>query len=670
MLLNWWRRRAEQRRKRHVLSPCRRLAFERLEERCLLSAKPIPLGTAGPVLPDQPGNHSPAFSLLADNERLSVLPLNGYDAIAIENAWQADLLGVSARADINEDPPDDDGSQQAPSPDNGEPTPDEPNDPTSSPSNQGTPANDGSRKRPAQNSGNTVATNTEQAIQSGTGGPSSGRVEREFHVPLGDGGGFSTAQSKGGIKGSFANSSNLLSDGFAAASGPVSPGNRDLGLSAVTLSRQGKTGDAQDLLRDGRAITAPLTVLANPHLDGFDAVPVVDRMAVHSLSAEGNPARHESRGSFETDTRPEGSDGMDMRWLSGNWTEPTRYPHAGEAVAYAETGAVPRGSLNAPSLGGGVDRVVTVSAGVGGTDHGSLVQVHSVSVGTEAHPETPELLLGNDNHLVEKTSNGMNLLANPLPVSEVLAETNHSPSAELIRRYETLSFGITSLASEADPLHDFRSQGTGQGQDLPTSLPSAAPGTPLRGDGSLSLRAAGLVAGFELFQYDVTPVGTGSGDGLAATTGTTAVALANEDSSLWSILATYALVIVPRQRRYQPTIMVVDHDDAIRDALSVVLVRAGYFVLPAASVRDAWGMVRTPNARIDLVLMDPHLPDISGIHLCARLREHSPMLPVMVCAGEVEPAEVAQLQQLGVRYYLRKPIAFEELLHAVKAILL
>jgi CheY-like chemotaxis protein len=173
-----------------------------------------------------------------------------------------------------------------------------------------------------------------------------------------------------------------------------------------------------------------------------------------------------------------------------------------------------------------------------------------------------------------------------------------------------------------------------------------------------------------LFQSHVVIASPAPGEAaLAGTSGTTSVYLAPQDSSLWSILTTYALVIMPRQKKPQPTILVVDPDDATREALNVVLVREGYFVLPAASVRDAWGMFRTPHARIDLVLMDPHLPDVSGIHLCARLRELSPTLPVMVCAGEVEPGEVAQLQQLGVRYYLRKPIAFEELLHTVKAIL-
>src|SRR5262249_5279382 len=165
------------------------------------------------------------------------------------------------------------------------------------------------------------------------------------------------------------------------------------------------------------------------------------------------------------------------------------------------------------------------------------------------------------------------------------------------------------------------------------------------------------------WQSEVTPAGPAPGAAaLPGSTGPTSIYQTDEESSLWSLLTSYGLVILPRQRKYQPTILVVDPDDATREALTVVLVGEGYSVLPAASVRDAWGMVRTPQVRIDLVLLDPHLPDVSGIHLCSRLRELNPTLPVMVCAGEVEPAEVAQLRALGVRYYLRKPIAFEELL--------
>ena len=66
------------------------------------------------------------------------------------------------------------------------------------------------------------------------------------------------------------------------------------------------------------------------------------------------------------------------------------------------------------------------------------------------------------------------------------------------------------------------------------------------------------------------------------------------------------------------------------------------FLIGIALPALAWepGSPAEVQARIDLVLLDPHLPDISGIHLCARLREISPTLPVMVCAGDVEPAEV------------------------------
>jgi CheY-like chemotaxis protein len=296
--------------------------------------------------------------------------------------------------------------------------------------------------------------------------------------------------------------------------------------------------------------------------------------------------------------------------------------------------------------------------------------VQPASVSREASSETAEIHASPDNRLAEKPTNGLTTLASPAPISEIVADAGRAPPAELTRPYVAVSIGFKALTSEAGPWQDFSSPGTGLGQDLANQLPSPAPGIPLGSDGLPSLTASESVMDLGLFQSDVAAAGRVSGDAaIGRDTGTTSVYVANEESSIWTILTTYALVIVPRQRKYQATILVVDPDDATRDALSVVLVRAGYFVLPAANVRDAWGMFRTPNAQIDLVLIDPNLPDVSGIHLCARLREISPTLPVMVCASEVEPAEVAQLQQLGVRYYLRKPIAFEELLLTVKAIL-
>jgi DNA-binding response OmpR family regulator len=121
--------------------------------------------------------------------------------------------------------------------------------------------------------------------------------------------------------------------------------------------------------------------------------------------------------------------------------------------------------------------------------------------------------------------------------------------------------------------------------------------------------------------------------------------------------------------RQQPTILVVEDDEPTRDAMTEVLSRHGYLVLTAGTGHDALGLLRTPLCPINVVLLDVHLPDVSGVNLCARLRQQHPEVPVVVCSGEAEPEEVAELLRLGVRRYFRKPLALKELLATVEAAL-
>jgi CheY-like chemotaxis protein len=128
-------------------------------------------------------------------------------------------------------------------------------------------------------------------------------------------------------------------------------------------------------------------------------------------------------------------------------------------------------------------------------------------------------------------------------------------------------------------------------------------------------------------------------------------------------------VLAPRfTNRPQATVMLAVGDEATRDAMNIVLVQAGYMVLPAGTARDALGLLRTPLSPIDVALLDVQLPDVSGIHLCSRLREIYPKLPVMVCAENPEPNEMVQLLQMGVHHFFLKPFSMGELLATVRAI--
>lgn len=120
------------------------------------------------------------------------------------------------------------------------------------------------------------------------------------------------------------------------------------------------------------------------------------------------------------------------------------------------------------------------------------------------------------------------------------------------------------------------------------------------------------------------------------------------------------------QSKAPPTVLLVEDDDLVRDAMTQVLVREGYLVMTAASGHDAIGLLRTPLSPINVVVLDVQLPDVSGIDLCARLREMHPTLPVVVCTGGAEPEDRAELLRMGVHRYFHKPVAMRDLLATVE----
>ena len=120
---------------------------------------------------------------------------------------------------------------------------------------------------------------------------------------------------------------------------------------------------------------------------------------------------------------------------------------------------------------------------------------------------------------------------------------------------------------------------------------------------------------------------------------------------------------------HQPTVLVVEDNDLTTMGMATTLAREGYLVLTAATGHDALGTLRQPLSRIDVVILDVHLPDVSGIDICARLRELYPQVPVIVCTGEATPEEVLQLLKLGAHRYFQKPVSPDELLSAVEAAL-
>lgn len=119
-----------------------------------------------------------------------------------------------------------------------------------------------------------------------------------------------------------------------------------------------------------------------------------------------------------------------------------------------------------------------------------------------------------------------------------------------------------------------------------------------------------------------------------------------------------------------PVILVCDDTPAKRYVLASWLRRAGYDVLETDTVAGANDVLR--RQRIDLAVLDVHLPDGTGLDVTRALRDDpgvrsTPVVHVSAVAMETSD-KVAALDQ-GADAYLVDPIEPEELLSTVRALL-
>ena len=103
------------------------------------------------------------------------------------------------------------------------------------------------------------------------------------------------------------------------------------------------------------------------------------------------------------------------------------------------------------------------------------------------------------------------------------------------------------------------------------------------------------------------------------------------------------------ERQMARTILVVDDEPALREALVEALESDGFRVVWAADGREA--LVRFRAERPDLVLLDLMLPELSGIEVCRIIRAESSVPIVMLTAKDSELDKVVGLE-LGADDYV------------------
>ncbi len=101
------------------------------------------------------------------------------------------------------------------------------------------------------------------------------------------------------------------------------------------------------------------------------------------------------------------------------------------------------------------------------------------------------------------------------------------------------------------------------------------------------------------------------------------------------------------------TLLVVDDDDAFRDALADAFVRRGYAVRRAATCGDAIGIGVAFNP--ERAIVDLRLPDGSGFDVLDALRRVDPHTAVVLLSGEVNESTRREARRRGALACMTKP---------------
>lgn len=110
-------------------------------------------------------------------------------------------------------------------------------------------------------------------------------------------------------------------------------------------------------------------------------------------------------------------------------------------------------------------------------------------------------------------------------------------------------------------------------------------------------------------------------------------------------------------------ILIADDDRECREALAEIVGPEGYQTLLASSGEEALDLVR--DREIHLVLLDMHMPRLTGLETLFLVRQFNAQLPAILVTGDATDALIRQAVQAHVYSVIPKPVSKHVVLYTV-----
>ncbi len=112
-------------------------------------------------------------------------------------------------------------------------------------------------------------------------------------------------------------------------------------------------------------------------------------------------------------------------------------------------------------------------------------------------------------------------------------------------------------------------------------------------------------------------------------------------------------------------ILVIEDDSAVQRVLKRIFEAEGYAV--DLTKDGTSGLACFRKTVPSVIILDLHLPDISGQEVCKRIAQADPTMPIVVLSASADEVDKVVLLEMGARDYVTKPFSPKELLARIRA---
>jgi CheY-like chemotaxis protein len=117
-------------------------------------------------------------------------------------------------------------------------------------------------------------------------------------------------------------------------------------------------------------------------------------------------------------------------------------------------------------------------------------------------------------------------------------------------------------------------------------------------------------------------------------------------------------------KEHNYSVVIADDDAPCREALRDIMQPAGYHTLLASSGEEALDIVRLEQ-RVDLVLLDMHMPRLTGLETSQLLHQLDAMLPTILVTADATEDLMREAIRAHVYSVIPKPVSKNVVLYTV-----